>query len=113
MGFLAPAFLFGALAVGLPVYLHLLRRNTSTPQPFSSLMLFEPRQQSATRRRRLRYWLLLALRAGVCCCCWCSPSPSLMSRSWLPAGTADKLLLVVGRQFVQHAGRHSPGGRQA
>ena len=60
MGFLAPAFLLGALAVGLPIYLHLLRRSTSTPRPFSSLMLFEARQQSATQRRRLRYWLLLA-----------------------------------------------------
>ena len=65
MGFLAPAFLVGALAVGLPVYLHLLRRNTSPPRPFSSLMFFELRQQSATRRRRLRYWLLLALRVAV------------------------------------------------
>ncbi len=65
MGFLAPAFLIGALAVGLPLYLHLLRRTTSTPLPFSSLMFFELREQSATRRRRLRYWLLLALRSVV------------------------------------------------
>ena len=52
MGFLAPAFLFGALAVGLPLYLHLLRRSTSTPLPFSSLMLFEVRPPSATQRNR-------------------------------------------------------------
>ena len=65
MGFLAPGFLFGALAVGLPVYLHLLRKNTSTPLPFSSLMLFELRPPNATQRRRLRYWLLLALRVAL------------------------------------------------
>ena len=65
MGFLAPGFLLGALAVGLPLYLHLLRRSTSTALPFSSLMLFELRPPSATRRRRLRYWWLLALRLAL------------------------------------------------
>ena len=43
MGLLAPWFLAGALAVGVPLYLHLLRRHTSTPQQFSSLMFVEPR----------------------------------------------------------------------
>ena len=43
MGFLAPWFLAGVAAVGLPVYLHLLRRHATTPRPFSSLMFFEPR----------------------------------------------------------------------
>lgn len=65
MGFIAPAFLAGALAIGLPLYLHLLRRHSSEPLPFSSLMFFEPREESAVRRRRLRYWLLLALRLAV------------------------------------------------
>ncbi|HEY4212919.1 MAG TPA: BatA domain-containing protein [Steroidobacteraceae bacterium] len=65
MGFLAPGFLFGALAIGVPLYLHLLRRNTSTPVPFSSLMFFERRPLTATQRRRFRYWLLLLLRLAV------------------------------------------------
>ena len=38
MGFLAPWFLAGLAAVGLPVYIHLLRRHTTTPKPVSSLM---------------------------------------------------------------------------
>ena len=65
MGFLAPGFLIGAAAVGLPLYLHLLRRHTTTPHPFSSLMFFEPRTQSSIRHRRLRYLLLLSLRLAV------------------------------------------------
>ena len=40
MGFLAPWFLGGLLAVGLPVWLHLLKKHRSEPQPFSSLMFF-------------------------------------------------------------------------
>jgi hypothetical protein len=65
VGVLAPAFLLGALAVGLPLYLHLLRHTTNQPEPFSSLMFFQKREQTATRRRRLRYILLLALRLAV------------------------------------------------
>ena len=65
MGLLAPWFLAGAAAVGLPIYLHLLRRHRSTPHPFSSLMFFERRTQSSIKHRRLRYLLLLALRLAL------------------------------------------------
>ncbi len=65
MGFLAPAFLGGLLAVGLPIYLHLLRQHKSTPLPFSSLMFFERRTQSSIKHRRLRYLLLFALRTAL------------------------------------------------
>jgi hypothetical protein len=65
VGFLNPWFLAGVAAVGLPVWLHLLRRNRQTPQPFSSLMFFEQRQQSSVRHRRLRHLILLALRCAL------------------------------------------------
>ncbi|HWQ53127.1 MAG TPA: BatA domain-containing protein [Bryobacteraceae bacterium] len=65
MGFLTPWFLAGAAAIGLPVWLHLLRRHRSTPLPFSSLRFFERRTQSSVRHRRLRYLLLFALRTLV------------------------------------------------
>ena len=65
MGFLAPWFLASAAAVGLPIYLHLLRRHRTTPLPFSSLMFFERRTQSSIKHRRLRYLLLLAFRLTV------------------------------------------------
>ncbi|MGI9075116.1 MAG: BatA domain-containing protein [Bryobacteraceae bacterium] len=65
MGFFAPWFLAGVVAVGLPVWLHLLRQYRRTPQPFSSLMFFERRVQSSVKHRRLRYLLLLALRVGL------------------------------------------------
>ena len=62
MGFLTPWFLAGGLAIGLPVWLHLLRKHKTTPLPFSSLMFFEKRTQSSIKHRRLRYLLLFALR---------------------------------------------------
>ncbi len=64
MGFLTPWFLAGAAAVGLPVYIHLLRQYRQKPVPFSSLMFFEKRQQSSIKHRRLKYLLLFALRCA-------------------------------------------------
>jgi hypothetical protein len=65
MGFLTPWFLAGVAAVGLPVWLHLLRKHKTTPLPFSSLMFFEKRTQSSIKHRRLRYLLLFALRSAL------------------------------------------------
>src|SRR5450432_2932193 len=65
MGFLTPWFLAGALAVGLPVWLHLLKKHKTTPLPFSSLMFFERRTQSSIKHRRLRYLLLFAARLAL------------------------------------------------
>lgn len=104
MGFLAPGFLLGALAMGLPVYLHILRRSASTPQPFSSLMLFELRQQSATRRRRLRYWLLLSLRLAVALLLALAFAEPYVSQL-VPGATSEKLLLVaVDNSFSMRSG---------
>lgn len=65
MGFLTPWFLAGSLAVGLPIWLHLLKKHKTTPLPFSSLMFFEKRTQSSIKHRRLRYLLLFALRTAL------------------------------------------------
>ena len=65
MGFLTPWFLAGTVAVGLPVWLHLLKKHKTTPLPFSSLMFFEQRTQSSIKHRRLRYLLLFAARLAL------------------------------------------------
>jgi hypothetical protein len=62
MGFLTPAFFAGLVALGLPVWLHLLQQHRTTPVPFASLMFFERRLQSSVKHRRLKYLLLFALR---------------------------------------------------
>src|ERR1700716_3907948 len=65
VGFLAPWFLAGLAAVGLPIWLHLLKQHKTTPLPFSSLMFFERRTQSSIKHRRLKYLLLFALRVAL------------------------------------------------
>lgn len=64
MGLFAPWFLGGLAAVGLPIWLHLLRKHRTVPLPFSSLMFFERRTQSSIKHRRLQYLLLFALRTA-------------------------------------------------
>jgi hypothetical protein len=62
VGLLAPWFLGGLVALGLPIFVHLLQQYRQTPLPFSSLMFFEKRTQSSIKHRRLKYLLLFALR---------------------------------------------------
>src|SRR5688572_24251767 len=63
--FLAPAFLLGLLAIGVPLWLHRVARANPTRHRFASLMLLEASETQKTARRTLRYWLLLALRIAV------------------------------------------------
>jgi Aerotolerance regulator N-terminal/von Willebrand factor type A domain len=65
MGFLAPWFLGGLAALGVPVFVHLLRRHVTTPRPVSSLMFFERGIQSSTRHRQLKHLLLFSLRFAL------------------------------------------------
>jgi Aerotolerance regulator N-terminal/von Willebrand factor type A domain len=63
--FLAPAFLFGLLAVGLPLWLHRLSSDNPNRQPFSSLMFLEAGEPRRVLAKKLQYLLLLALRIGL------------------------------------------------
>jgi len=62
MGFFSPWFLAGAAAVGLPIWLHLLKRHKTDPKLFPSLMFFEFRETSSVKHRRLDHILLFVLR---------------------------------------------------
>lgn len=65
MGFFSPWFLAGVAAVGLPIWIHLLKRHKTDPRLFPSLMLFEKREVSSVKHRRLEHLLLFALRAAM------------------------------------------------
>src|SRR5712671_2082919 len=114
MGLFAPWFLAGVVAVGLPIYLHLLRRHATTPRPFSSLRFFERRQQSAIRHRRLRYLLLLSLRLALLVLLALAFANPFVNRT-AASIAADKLtLLVVDDSVSMRAGtRLADAKRQA
>ncbi|HET7631786.1 MAG TPA: BatA domain-containing protein, partial [Gemmatimonadaceae bacterium] len=62
MGFLAPAFAAGLVALGIPVLLHLIHRERKTVVEFPSLMFLHKIPYRSVRRQKLRHLLLLALR---------------------------------------------------
>src|SRR5712692_1539621 len=66
MSLLTPWFLAaGAMALALPLWLHLLERQNPVRIPFSSLMFFVRRTERSIHRRHLRYLLLLAARLAL------------------------------------------------
>jgi hypothetical protein len=103
MGFLGPWFLAGLVGLGLPVYIHLLRKHVTTPLPVSSLMFFERGTQSSTRHRRLRYLLLFALRMALLFLVVLAFANPFIRRA--SAGANGRLLLiVVDNSFSMRAG---------
>ncbi|MGA9882601.1 MAG: BatA domain-containing protein [Candidatus Acidiferrales bacterium] len=104
MGFLAPWFFAGAAALAVPLYLHLLRRHTSTPKPFSSLMFFEPRTQSSIRHRRLRYLILLALRLALLALLVLAFADPFINRPAASVATNKLLAIVIDNSFSMRAG---------
>lgn len=113
MGLLAPWALAGLLAVGLPVWLHLLKKHKTTPLPFSSLMFFERRTQSSIKHRRLQYLLLLALRAAVLALlAFAFARPYLQSRLAAFAGGPKLTVLAIDNSFSMRDGDHLARARQ-
>jgi hypothetical protein len=111
MGFFAPWFLAGLAAVGLPVYIHLLRRHTTNPRLVSSLMFFEKGTQSSVRHRRLRYLVLFALRALLMLLLAMVFAQPFIRRS--VAAASDTLLVVsVDDSFSMRAGTRLADAKQ-
>ena len=111
MGFLAPWFLGGLVALGVPVFVHLLRRHVTVPRPVSSLMFFERGIQSSTRHHRLKHLILFALRAALVLLVVLAFANPFVRR--VTANTNGRLLLiVVDNSFSMRAGQRFADARQ-
>ncbi len=62
MGLLAPFFLAGLLAIGIPIAIHLINRERKVVVRFPSLMFLNKIPYRSVRRQKLRHLLLLAMR---------------------------------------------------
>lgn len=112
MGFLAPWFLGGVLAVGLPLWIHLLRQYRSTPHPFSSLMFFERRTQSSIKHRRLRYLALLALRILLLILMALAFANPFVNRTVAATTGRSNVILAIDHSFSMRYGNHLSVARQ-
>jgi hypothetical protein len=113
MGFLAPWFLGGLAALGVPVFVHLLRKHVTVPRPVSSLMFFERGKQSSTRHHRLKYLLLFTLRLALVLLIVLAFANPFVRRASADANQRLRLI-VVDNSFSMRAGtRFAEAKREA
>src|SRR3954470_23072269 len=103
MGLFSPWFLGGALAVGVPIWLQLLKRSKTDPKQFPSLMFFEHRETSSVQHRRLDFIMLFILRTLmllILALLFAHP----YFRQSTPAGRGERMVVVaVDRSFSMRA----------
>jgi hypothetical protein len=106
MGFLAPWFLAGVAAVGLPIWIHLLKRHKTDPRLFPSLMFFEKREMSSVKHRRLEHILLFALRALMLILLALLFANPFIKRDPSAVDGKKVLVIAVDRSFSMRAADH-------
>jgi len=104
VGLFTPWFLAALAGLALPLYLHLLKRQTTKPKAVSSLMFYESRTQASTRHRRLRYFLLLSLRLLVLLLLILAFANPFINRDTASLASNRLVLLVVDNSFSMRAG---------
>ena len=109
MSLLAPAFLLGLLAIGLPWWLHRLSSDNPNKQKFSSLMFLEPGEPRRVLAKKVQYLLLLALRIGVLALLALAFTEPAIWRSPQAAGDADgarqHLIVLDGSASMNYGDR--------
>lgn len=117
MQFLTPLFWVAAAAIAIPIILHLTRRETRNPIPFSSLMFVRRLPVQEVRKRRLRNIFLLFLRCLAVLLVVAAFAQPIIERSWLasanPVSARSVVLLFDNSMSMSRSGVWSEGLRQA
>ncbi|MGB7952147.1 MAG: BatA domain-containing protein, partial [Candidatus Binatia bacterium] len=94
--FLHPIYLFGLLAAGLPVLIHLLNRRKLQRIRFPAVRFILLSQKRISRSYRLRHWLLLALRTfAIILLALLLANPIFQTGAGLFAGGGPVSLVIV------------------
>ena len=113
MGLFAPWFLAGLAGLALPLYLHLLKRQTTTPKPVSFADVLRVAHASSTRHRRLRYFLLLSLRLLLLLLLILAFANPFINRNAAALASNRLVLLVVDNSFSMRAGTRLADAKDA
>ncbi|MBT8400882.1 MAG: BatA and WFA domain-containing protein [Rhodothermia bacterium] len=97
MTFLNPLVLFGLIAAGIPLIIHLFNFRRPRKVDFSSLEFLKELQQTTMQRVRIKQWLLLLLRtAAIACLVLAFARPTLEgSIGGALGGEAESAIAVV------------------
>ena len=109
MALLAPLFLLGLAAVGVPIVLHLSQRARREPVRFPSLTFVRQVPFKTTERRRLRDLLLFALRIAALALLVVAFARPFLERGMAGVGAIaaarDVVVLVDASGSMQYEGR--------
>jgi Aerotolerance regulator N-terminal/von Willebrand factor type A domain len=113
VGLFSPWFLAAFAGLAFPIYLHLLKRLSTTPKKWSSLMFFEAHTRPSTRHRRLRYLLLLSLRLAMLALIIAAFANPFINRNAAVLAGNRLVLLVVDNSFSMRAGTRLADAKSA
>src|SRR5471030_758699 len=95
MNFLNPFFLFGSLALAVPVLIHLVRREKNEIIPFSSLMFLLRVPKASIRQQKIKNLLLMALRLLLLALLVAAFARPYMTQPATPAATGESTRGIV------------------
>jgi aerotolerance regulator-like protein/VWA domain-containing protein len=107
--FLAPLFLAGALAIAVPIIVHLTHKQRDDVKLFPSLMFVRQVPFKSTRKQRIRHWFLLLLRAGALIMIAAAFARPFLDRPIPPppegTGALDRVILLDRSYSMGYVGR--------
>src|SRR5262245_7140380 len=109
MSLLNPFFLFGSLALAIPVLIHLVRREKSEIVPFSSLMFLLKVPKRAIRQQKIKNLLLMALRLLILALLVAAFARPYLTRDTSAAGTTDRnrgIVLLLDNSYSMQYGNN-------
>ena len=96
MSFLNPLFLFGLLAAGVPILIHLFTRKRPRDIPFPSIEFLSEVNRSEIRRLKLKQWILLLLRTlAVAALALAMSRPAVRTLTPTRSGAATTVVALV------------------
>ncbi|MDQ8206792.1 BatA and WFA domain-containing protein [Coraliomargarita sp. SDUM461003] len=101
MSLLFTSFLIGSAMIGLPLWLHFLRKRTTVRVPFPSLKFLSPKVLRESKRHRIRRWLVLVFRCLAILCVIIAFARPFFERKRIVSGRA--VIVIVDDSFSMHA----------
>ncbi len=109
MTFLNPAYLFGLLAAGIPVIIHLLNLKKLKKIEFSTLIFLKELQKQKIRRIKMKQWLLLVLRMLIILfvvLAFSRPTVDTLSLSGFAPSAKSSGIFIIDNSYSMNAGNN-------
>src|SRR5665213_889077 len=100
--------LAGLLAVSIPIIIHLLHRQKTTPLMWGAMMFLKESPLQMKRRKDIDYWLLMLLRmAALAFLAWLLARPLFNNSKYNPLAANQPADVAVVLDHSMSMGRHS------